>query len=687
MLPHIENPKNLDLPPEAKQVLKVMFAGYHRAVIRREFDSSLSGGRVIEVRPIKADGTPELPAVAKVAAISLIQKEWQAYQQHIHHRLPNIAEVTTAPVLLPEIGWGGLRYTLMGGSGTFEVISLCDYCRRAEVTAKDIYAVLGRLFKIMHQTWGHNRVSPEFHLQPSYDRLLPVSLLVKHPPSSPGEQPHLVNPETFPLEPLEPGTHVRLAGFAVTKVDLVNQTITLTGPKTPTKLTYYLRLKSKLVETMACYQANQIIDPVEGEVIETREGRLQDEIQRALGQSFKPTDQMVFLPDGTGLPNPLIALSTILNETRDVKVAAIHGDFNLDNILIEPETGTVSLIDFAEAREDHVLHDCLRLETEVLTKLFPEILHRHNLPLVPTLAFFYWQLHCATFQTAPSRPILPHPALEKSWAILTMLRQTARKYLFDGDDASEYYQGLTLYLLGALKFRNLDTPEHALSKQVAFWGATLAYQFFTVLPDAKATPSLNPDPPQAVKEILARAMSQEPISDSQIPPDMTQALKEMVSVPSQPAIGSQRQPPEINIPVPDLSSTQTELAIAGESQITVGNISGGYVAVGRGAKVTVSQSMASAEIVRLFEAIYRQIEAHPDDPEVDKEELIEIVTKIQQEIVKGGQANLTKIERWLNLLTQIAPDLTRATIVGLLQSGGVPPSIRQIAAQARPAAE
>jgi hypothetical protein len=358
----------------------------------------------------------------------------------------------------------------------------------------------------------------------------------------------------------------------------------------------------------------------------------------------------MFLPAGTGLPNPITALSTILNETRDVKVAAIHGDFNLENILIELETGTVSLIDFAEAREDHVLHDCLRLETEVMTKLFPEILSRNNLPLASTLALFYWQLHCATFQTVPTRPILPHPDLEKAWAILTILRQAARKYLFDGDDASEYYQGLTLYLLGALKFRNLDAPEHSLPKQVAFWAATLAYHFLTALPDTTtASPSLIPDPPQAVQQILTRAMSQEATSD--------------------------------------LSSPKIGPAAVGESQITVGNISGGYVAIGSGAQVTVNQSVNSGEIVHLFEGIYRQIETRLDDPEVEKDELIEIITKIQQEIVKGRQANLAKIERWLNLLAQIAPDLTRATVVGLLQSGDMPPPIRQIAAQTRPAAE
>jgi DNA-binding transcriptional ArsR family regulator len=106
MVLHIENPKNLDLPLEAQQVLMAMFADYRRITIRREFESGRSGARVFEVRPIKADGTPELPSITKLAAVSLIQKEWQAYQQHIRHRLPNTAEVTTDPVLLDRLRQG-----------------------------------------------------------------------------------------------------------------------------------------------------------------------------------------------------------------------------------------------------------------------------------------------------------------------------------------------------------------------------------------------------------------------------------------------------------------------------------------------------------------------------------------------------------------------------------------------------
>src|SRR5829696_4222873 len=125
MYPQIDNSAGLDLPPDAIQVLQQIFARYKRIIIIKEFTVGLSGGRVLEVRPIKADGTPELPTVVKLATVSMIQQEWRAYQKHIHNRLPYVAAVTTRPTLLAATGWGGLRYPLMG-IGDHEIISLRD---------------------------------------------------------------------------------------------------------------------------------------------------------------------------------------------------------------------------------------------------------------------------------------------------------------------------------------------------------------------------------------------------------------------------------------------------------------------------------------------------------------------------------------------------------------------------------
>ncbi len=476
----LENPNKVNISITIEEVLRTMFAGYRRLIIKKEFGHGLSGSRVFEVKPIQADGTPELATVVKLATISLIQKEWQAYRQHIHRRLPYVAEIRSEPTLLPEIGRGGLRYTLVGGS-TFEVISLRDHLRRVDLRADDIQLTLQRLFRIMHHIWGFQYPTPQFCLAANYDQLLPVNLLVQHQPDSTAQQPPIpIIPGRLPEKALKVGQRVLISGFALSKVNPATQTMTLKRPSS-SKIgpAYYLRCKSALVDTLSSYPLNHIIDSLEGRVIETRNSRLRYEIEQIYGPDFNLSAATLSMPsyETVTLPNPLPRLAKLLNETRPVYVASIHGDFNMENILIEAETGQVSLIDFAEARTDHVLHDLLRLETEIITKVVPEILQRQQLPPDLTMAALYQQLHQSSLQSHDRPPKLPHPDLSMVWVMLKLIRQTARQYLYDPEDLSEYYHCLTLYLLGALKFKNLNTlPQHPLPKQAAFWAAVLAYQ-------------------------------------------------------------------------------------------------------------------------------------------------------------------------------------------------------------------
>jgi hypothetical protein len=157
-------------------------------------------------------------------------------------------------------------------------------------------------------------------------------------------------------------------------------------------------------------------------------------------------------------------------------MGTIHGDLNLENILVDPAIREINLIDFAAAREDHVLHDFLRLEAEVATKLIPDLLAQANLG-AGVIRPFYEQLHQFMLEPGLSTlPELPHPTLAKPFTMLASIRKAARHYFFKWDDWAEYYQGLVLYILGALKFANLDQMVEApapLPKQVAFLGAAV----------------------------------------------------------------------------------------------------------------------------------------------------------------------------------------------------------------------
>ena len=476
--PHIDNPRNVSLLPEEEAVLRMMFAACQRVTIKAEFGGGLSSSRVFLIRPVKGEHGPELPVVVKIAPIGLITREWQAYHECVHKKLPGIAEIAGDRVLPPGSPWGGLRYTLMGESGAFEIESLYSYYTHASIA--DIrYVLEERLFEMAGPKWWQfNRVVADWPIQASYDFLLPVNLLIEPATPPPGISPYSLNPNVSLSQSLLQGDYVRLEGFVITEVELNRKAVTLNVPPRLDGLPASYRLRLQPVESMESYQVGNIIFPLEGRVTATRYDQLQTMAQKVLGRSFDLTADTLTSPGGITLPNPLMVWPALLGKTRDVRVSCIHGDMNLENILVEPASRNVSLIDFATARQDHVLHDLLCLETEVVTKLLPEALTETDL-LVDTIYAFYRQLHEATFASGQATSSRSVPAgLEKPFEMLVLIRGMARQCLFDQNDWQEYYEGVALYLLGALKYKDLDrSPQAPLPKQAAFWAAAVACNF------------------------------------------------------------------------------------------------------------------------------------------------------------------------------------------------------------------
>jgi len=469
--PQIDNPKHLPLSPEEEEILKIMFVSYQRVTIRDELHRGFSGSRVFIVRPIGSESSPDLPAVVKIGPLGLIQKEWQAYQEHVRLKVPGIAEITDEPVFHPDSLWGGLRYTLMGEGGTFEVESLYDYCHDASIA--DIrYVLEERLFRVVGPNWWQfNEAKADWPVQASCDFLFPVNLLIEPVTPPPDIIPHLLRPNAFPDRPLLKGDYVRLEGFVVTEVGPKQKAVTLNVPRREDGLPASYRLRLQPVESTEAYQVGREIAPSTGRVRQTRYEQLRDNALEALEHRFDVTADPLTASDGTTLPNPVAALATLMGRTRDVRVSCIHGDLNMDNILVEPGSRRVSLIDFATARRDHALHDLLRLETQVVTRLLPQALSDVK-PLVKTIETFYKRLHKAT--SDPKQPVSTRAykaELDKPFEMLMAIRHMARQCLFDPGDWTEYYEGLILYLLGALKFKDLAR----LPREVAFWTAAAAY--------------------------------------------------------------------------------------------------------------------------------------------------------------------------------------------------------------------
>jgi hypothetical protein len=94
--------------------------------------------------------------------------------------------------------------------------------------------------------------------------------------------------------------------------------------------------------------------------------------------------------------------------------------------------------------------------------------------------------------------------------------------------------------------------------------------------------------------------------------------------------------------------------ITGENVVGSVNVSGH-------AKVDVTQSSVhktnDENFEKLFELLEEKIQARPEDPNVDKEEIQEQVIQIKAEAVKGEGANPNKLERWIRNLSGMAPDI------------------------------
>jgi serine/threonine protein kinase len=507
--PVIQTSPGIELTPEVEVVLRAVFNEFSRLAIEAEFGHGLSGGRVFRVRPIEVGGKTHLPVVVKIAPIELIHQEWQAYQTWVADTLPGVARLeAVSPLTLPPGNlWDGLCYTLIGG-GAFEVQSLSSYYARA--SASDLRWILEeRLYPLIGMHWWLERHTERaFQRQADYDSILSVNLLLKPAAIPNGTNIHHLTPRQRPTSPLNKGDAVHLAGFVVTEVDSSQRQVTLNphsiSPDAP-PAAYRLRLVE--VSDPDHYRVGQIVDSLTGLVAATRHDLLVAAASQALGETIDLSADRLTLPgsspflrrEGTGersLPNPLLAYQDILHTFLTVNISTIHGDLNLENILIDPATRHLNLIDFATVRQGHSLHDLLRLETEVVTKLISTSFAEAKLPL-ETIYAFYEQLHYATlYPDQFTTPQLPHPNLEKPFAMLVAIRNMARRCLFDADDWTEYYQSLTLYLLGALKFKNLDQlPIAPLPKQVAFWCAATLID----LSDKSSPP---PPPPFKWKRLL-----------------------------------------------------------------------------------------------------------------------------------------------------------------------------------------
>jgi hypothetical protein len=135
------------------------------------------------------------------------------------------------------------------------------------------------------------------------------------------------------------------------------------------------------------------------------------------------------------VPDPFLKLPTLLNERVIGTQSTIHGDLNVENVLVGPG-GFLWLIDFAQTRDGHTLYDFAHLGAELIAHV-----------IAPTLS-------------SPSMisALLPLPGRNEGTRhpLLVALDTIAGRCLFNPNQPREFQLALGLACLGALKFTNLN---------------------------------------------------------------------------------------------------------------------------------------------------------------------------------------------------------------------------------------
>jgi len=402
----IEAPAGMALAEEESGLLRGLFRSYARVAIESEFLSGYSGARTFLIRPIRPDDCADAPTIVKLGSQESIRQEFENYEAFVKDRLPPMtARIQRAPVTLVQARRSSapraaVQYTFIAEPGR-PPVSL----RQALLQNPDP-ALLLRLFETFGPSWWMQRRPYTFRMGIEYDRLLPPHYVLEPVTGDQGGAypASLAETETPARLAYQPGALVRLRPFRHTEPRADGRSYTLHGLQVEGQPVLRLR-----------WLGTAPLAPVVARVVATRMDLLRGWTRNL---------------DRFNLPDPLDALPKALEEMVPGTRSVIHGDLNLENVLVGPGS-LVWLIDFATTREGHPLFDFAHLESELIAHVLSARAGS------PKAYLELWQ--------SDADPLL------------NTLHGIAGRCLFDPARPREYRQALYLACLGALKYQNL-TP-------------------------------------------------------------------------------------------------------------------------------------------------------------------------------------------------------------------------------------
>jgi hypothetical protein len=389
----VERIASITVSPEETGLLQGLFARYSRLVLENEFKSGYSGARAFLVQPVRPDGRADASAIAKIGPRADILDEYHNYEQFVKDRLPPMtARIQRPPVALRGGRLAALQYTFIAEPGR-SPLSL-----RQALLAEANPEYLQRLFEAFGPNWWMQRQPYTFLWQQEYDRFLPPHWVLE---PAPGERPQRSLGERGPFD-LKSGEIVRLETFHRRRPRADGASWSLHSASQNGQPSCRLRWLSAQ-------------PPLSGTVGRVMAGR--SDLLR----------QWTSGVDLHGLPDPLEKLPAWLNSSVQGSRAVIHGDLNLENILVGPGS-LVWLIDFAQTREGHSLLDFAHLGSEIVAHILSS--------------------RCGSPESFLS-------CLEAGDPLLLALEEIAGRCLFDPAHPQEFYLALALACLGAMKYPNL----------------------------------------------------------------------------------------------------------------------------------------------------------------------------------------------------------------------------------------
>jgi hypothetical protein len=403
----IEQPAGTRLSTTETDLLRALFKPYGRLVLEAEFRSGYSGARTFLALPIRPDGRADAYTIAKIGAANAIRQEYQNYETFVKDTLPPVtARIQSVPVTVRgrgartagiDNGRAALRYTFIGEPGQSP-----RSLRQALLDQADP-GLLERLFATFGPHWWRQRRPYTFRLGREYDRMLPTHFVVE--PLAGGARPNATLDGRQPPSEinLQLGQVVVLRGLSPTEVRPDGQSLALAGTPAPGHPALRVRWLSLAPPEGAL-----------GRIVATRDTLLRE---FTLGASLH------------GLPDPLPRVAGWLAESVTGTQSTIHGDLNLENVLVGPG-GFVWLIDFAQTRDGHPLYDFAHLEAGLIAHV-----------ISPAVAD---DLEFLALLAPGAQPLL------------TALRGITAQCLFNPAAPREYDLALVMACLGSLKYSNLD---------------------------------------------------------------------------------------------------------------------------------------------------------------------------------------------------------------------------------------